>query len=477
MKACVTAEYVCVTSPSTVQNDTDSILHRVLACRMDVAERLDAIDERLRAIEDRLAIHEPPPPEPLLVSAPPRENVLSLTGRAVLILGGAFLLRAATETALNPRIGIALGLAYATVWIAAAAFAASKGRRTPATFHIAAAAAIGYPILSEAVTRFHVLGAVAAAILLAAFSLAMLVVARLYNLQLPAWIAVAGATIDTLILAYATKELIPFALELTFAGVAAFALSLTYVGWLLAIESDLFAVFLVAAALLDETKENRAALVIALLVFAVAWMSMTMRANPQTAIATLIGIGAASALVLQSSMTAVLWAVAAVVAAELARRKGWPAFAVQSALWGIAAAIAGGLFAFVADVIIGDQTTIPPFAMLAAAFCLIAFARLDFARLPLLAIPVCAAAAVAMYATGGAAVVRTIILAATAVALAFVARRWSFAEAWQLSVVTLVLTGVQVIAQELRSGAPAMMFVALAIYGSAMLAIARLRSA
>jgi len=37
--------------------------------------------------------------------------------------------------------------------------------------------------------------------------------------------------------------------------------------------------------------------------------------------------------------------------------------------------------------------------------------------------------------------------------------------------------GLQVIARELRSGAPAIMFVALAIYGSAMLAIARLRSA
>jgi len=34
-----------------------------------------------------------------------------------------------------------------------------------------------------------------------------------------------------------------------------------------------------------------------------------------------------------------------------------------------------------------------------------------------------------------------------------------------------------VIAQELRSGVPATMFVALAIYGGAMLAIARLRSA
>src|SRR4051794_14763739 len=449
----------------------------MLACCMDVAERLDAIDERLRVLEERLALRVAIPPSPLRLSPSPRENVLSLTGRAVLILGGAFLLRAATETALNAQIGIALGLAYAIAWIAAAAFAAKNGKRIPATFHIAAAAAIGYPIIAEAVTRFHVLGAIAAAVLLAAFSLAMPIVARLYDLPLPAWIAVAGATIVALVLAYATKELIPFALELTFAGVAAFMLSLNYVGWLLAIESDLFAVFMVAVALLDETKENRSALVITLLVFAIAWMPVTMRANAQTAIASLIGIGAAAALVLSPPMMTMIWAIAAIVAAELARRKAWRAFAVQSAVWGIAAAIASGLFPFIAAVILGEKTAIPIFAMLAAAFCLIAFARLDFARLPLLAIPVCAAAAVAMYVTGGAAVVRTIILAVAAVALAFVARRWQIAEAWQLAVVTLVLTGAQVIAQELRSGAPAMMFVALAIYGGAMLAIARLRNA
>src|SRR3954449_1241477 len=109
---------------------------------MDVAERLDAIDERLRVIEKRLDLTPALAPPPLRVSAPPRENVLALTGRAVLILGGAFLLRAATETALNPRIGIALGLAYAIVWIAAAAIAAKNGRRTPAIFHTAAAAVI-----------------------------------------------------------------------------------------------------------------------------------------------------------------------------------------------------------------------------------------------------------------------------------------------------------------------------------------------
>src|SRR6266498_203061 len=183
----------------------------MLGCRMDVTQRLDAIDERLRVIEEHLAIHGSPTPEPLPVSSvPARENILSLTGRAILILGGAFLLRAATEsTTLKPQIGIAIGLAYAIAWIAAAAFAARKELRTAAAFHSAVAAIIGYPVIAEAVTRFHVLGAAGAAIVIALFSIGMLIVARAYGLQLPAWIAVAGATIVALFLAYATKELIP----------------------------------------------------------------------------------------------------------------------------------------------------------------------------------------------------------------------------------------------------------------------------
>ena len=449
---------------------------------MDVTQRLDAIDERLRVIEERLAIREAPPPEPLRVSAPPRENVLSLTGRAVLILGGAFLLRAATEsTTLPSQTGIALGLAYAIAWIVLAARAARNGQRTQAAFHCAVAAIVAYPIIWEATTRFHVLSAITASILLVIVSVAFIAVARLYALESPAWIAVAGATLDALLLAYATKELIPFALGLTVAGVIAFLLSMTYVGWLLAIESDLFAIFLLAAAVLDQSQENRSAVVITLLVFAILWMAVTSAATAQAAAASLIGIGATSTLVLSPLAMTILCGVAAVIAAEIARRRSWLVFAWQSAAWGIIAAIGGGLFTFAAAVMIGDGRAIPIAALIASVFCLAAFVRLESIRLPLLAIAAIGIAAIAihfgtMMFAGGAAVVRTIILCAAAVVLASIARRWRMAESSQLAVGTLIVAGVQVIAQELRSGSPAIMFIALAIYGSAMLAIARLRS-
>ena len=516
---------------------------------MDADQRLDGIDQRLQQIEERLSRLENAPvteaaierestvvspesdasevtgvvsPEPdasevaRVVSPEPDATevtpLLALAGKSILILGGAFLLRAATEsTALPRQIGVVLGLLYAMAWIVAAALAARAGRRSAAVFHAAVAAIVAYPIVWEATVHFHVLSAVTAALLLVGFSIALIVVARLGGkssvapaaspavffpdagvaagttppLQLPAWIAVAGATLDALLLAYATGELIPFALELTFVGVVALILSMSYVGWLLAIESDLFALVLILMTLFSRSPDSRSPVVVTLLVFAIAWMTVTSRASVQVAVASLIGIAGASALVLSPSAMTILWGFAAVVAAEIARHTSSRVFALQSAAWGVFAAIGGGLFSFAAVVIFGDDGTavIPMPALIAAALCLVAFARLDFARLPMLAIAVCAAAAVAIHAatttiSGGAnthAIVRTIILAAVAVALASIGRMWKLPEASQLAVATLALTGVQVIAQELRAGTAAIMFIALAVYGGAMLAIARLR--
>lgn len=472
---------------------------------MDADQRLDGIDQRLQRIEERLSrLERAPLPEAVLaresavVSPEPDANevtpLLALAGKSILILGGAFLLRAATEsTALPRQIGIVIGLLYAMAWIVAAALAARAGRRSAAVFHAAVAAIIAYPIVWEATVHFHVLSAVTAALLLVGFSVALIVVSRLGGkssgntrpLQLPAWIAVAGATLDAMLLAYATKELIPFALELTIVGVAAVILSMSYVGWLLAIESDLFAIALIIATLLDQSKDSRSPVVAALLVFAIGWMTVTSRASVQVAVASVIGIAGASALVLSPSAMTILWGCAAVLAAEIARHTSWRVFALQSAAWGMFAAIGGGLFSFAAVVIFGEdgKAVIPVPALIAASLCLVVFARLDVARLPMLAIVTCAAAALAIHAatttiSGGAnthAIVRTIILAAAAVAMASIGRMWKLPEASQLAVGTLALTGVQVIAQELRAGTAAIMFIALVVYGSAMVAIARLR--
>ncbi|MEO8033404.1 MAG: hypothetical protein ABI837_03155 [Acidobacteriota bacterium] len=500
---------------------------------MDVEQRLQGIDQRLQFIEERLSrLEQAPAPSsthsPLPMMAPvsaesqserddgPASGLLALTGKAILVLGGAFLLRAATEsTAVPLPVGIAAGLLYAAVWIIAAAMAARAGRRTAAVFHCVASSAVAYPILWEATTHFHVLTATTGSILLAGFSVAFMFVGHRYDLQLPGWIAAAGATLDALFLAYVTGHPIPFLLELTVVGIVAFVLSkspalayggeavaaeagpidsvgqdragMGYVGWLLAIESDLFAVFMVLATLFAQSKEKHSVVVVALLLFAIGWMTVVSRTVVQVAIASFIGIAGASAIALSPSATTILWGCAAVVAAEIARRSGNVAFAIQSVTWGILAAIAGRLLLFAAETMMErDQPeAISMTALIAAALCFVAFLRLDFARVPLLAVVTVGAAGAIIQAVisvvgagaGAHALVRTIVLAGSAVALATIGRIWRVNEASQLAAVLLVITGVQVIAQELRAGTAAIMFFALAVYGGAMLAIARLRKA
>src|SRR5947207_1578898 len=139
---------------------------------MDADERFEAIDLRLRQIERRLSCLE----EPVVrnsatnspreggqeVSTPGNHFDLALAGKSILILGGAFLLRAATESATLPKhAGVAIGLAYAAAWLVLTV------TRRVSVFYAPAAAIVAYPIVWEATTRFHVMSANVAAIVVA----------------------------------------------------------------------------------------------------------------------------------------------------------------------------------------------------------------------------------------------------------------------------------------------------------------------
>ena len=91
----------------------------------------------------------------------------TLVGRSLLVLAGAFLLRAMTERGtVAPGMGVALGMAYAVIWILVAAFAARKGSRASAGFYAVCSAVIAGPILFEAATSFGVLSPAAGAVAL-----------------------------------------------------------------------------------------------------------------------------------------------------------------------------------------------------------------------------------------------------------------------------------------------------------------------
>lgn len=464
---------------------------------MDADRRMQDFDLRLQRIEYRLKRLEQAA-EPISTESVETALVddtasplidLTLIGKSLLILGGAFLLRAATDSAaLSKPAGVVLGLLYSIVWIGVAIRAARLGRRSAAIFLAATAAVIGYPIVWESTTRFGVLSANRAAIVLAALSVVLIEAGRRYSIPWLGWIAAAGATCDALLLAYATKDMILFSIELTIIGAVAFVLRANIAGWVLAIESDLVALLLILLTLLDPSSDGRAAAATCLLVFAAIWIAVSRNVIVQGAVASLLGIVGSSVLVLSPAWRTTLLSVAALVAAEIARhgssRMMAITFTVQSAAFGVIAAIGSGLLSFAGAALTnrGEAIEIPLPAFLGAAICLAAFLRER--NVVLLAITTCAVASLAIDAASLAigtaseglhALVGTVVLAAVSVALASLGRLVHVREASQLAIALLVMTGAKVVAQDLRTGTAAMMFIALAVYGSAMLAIAKTR--
>jgi len=126
----------------------------------------------------------------------------ALVGRSLLILAGAFLLRALTEAGtLANGTGVVLGLAYAVSWIVAAAIAGGRGARASAGFFAVCAALIADPLIFEASTEFGVLSPIGSAVTLAIVTAAGLFVASRWRLQESAWVFAVGAMVTAATLA------------------------------------------------------------------------------------------------------------------------------------------------------------------------------------------------------------------------------------------------------------------------------------
>jgi len=174
-------------------------------------ERLDALERTVRALEHRILALEQgssvnaqlsdssvEPSASGELEQPPFFDpvaLLTLVGRTLVVLGGAYLLRALTEAGVWPvAVGVIVAFLYATVWLGAAASWPRAPRSRPsASFHGATSLMIAIPVLWESVTRFHVAGAVAASAMLVAIAAAVLAVAVRTRLQNLAWLAVSAA--------------------------------------------------------------------------------------------------------------------------------------------------------------------------------------------------------------------------------------------------------------------------------------------
>lgn len=233
---------------------------------MELEERLAAIETRLTRIEARLDLRVgqtlspvPPSPSPAPVAT---ENNLLLAGRALIAVGVAYLLRALAEAKVFPIVvAVALGFAYAAVWLWRASWHARAGRRAHAAFAAAIAAVIAYPILWEVATRFHLFGAAGAAAGIAIATTLLAVIGYRGGGERIAWIGAAGAIACTVGLAAETRELAAPMLALAVSGATTWWCAVRrnwrYAPLPMAIEFNLLACALVGLTLLDKAADSR----------------------------------------------------------------------------------------------------------------------------------------------------------------------------------------------------------------------------
>jgi hypothetical protein len=147
------------------------------------------------------------------------QSVVTLVGRTLLVLGGAYFLRALTEShVLPPLAGVAAGLLYA----AACMMAGARTRdESSATFHVLASTLITLPMLWEASFRFNVTSAPIGAALLGGFASAGFVVAAGRQAEPLAWITGLSAAAGAVVLGIATRGFVSYSVLLILLGIAA----------------------------------------------------------------------------------------------------------------------------------------------------------------------------------------------------------------------------------------------------------------
>jgi len=304
----------------------------------DLEAKVAELTDALRRVEQRVAALERARPATVrrVVAAPQAEveeaaggpselgdvtRWLSLAGRTLLVLAGAFVLRALTDSGKVPAwLGVGMGFAYAGIWIAMADRAGTRGQSSSAGFHGLAAVMIGFPLLFEATSKFRLLPAPVATAVLAAFTAVALGVAARRRLQALAWLVSLGGIPTALALMAVGGRLAPPALYLVLLGVATLWLGYVrdwvFVRWPVALVTDLVVVFMALRVVRPGSIEGPGSAflvqfaLMALYLGSIAARTLLLQRDVvvfelvQTAAAILVGLGGASWVASSSGMGA-----------------------------------------------------------------------------------------------------------------------------------------------------------------------------
>jgi hypothetical protein len=558
----------------------------------EMGESLRVLERRIGALEQRRAVATAPaaargPARPSAADATGADvsrelaaltGNLTLAGRTLLVLAGGFLLRAITDSGAIPAwLGVALGCAYAGVWVALA-YRIGAAQPWSAAFHGVAAILIGFPLLVESTLRFRLLSPAAAVVFLTGFTGVALAVAARRRLHLFAWLVEIGGIFTALALMIATGLLAPPVLYLALLGVAAlwlgYVLDWVYLRWPVAFVADLSLVFLTLRAVGATSAEGpRTALLVQVVVLALYLGSIATRTLllsravvdfevVQTAVLIAVGLGGASylsvnsglgqaavgvvaivfgaatyatafaflerrqrskanfyfygtialvfvlagtGLLLQETALSITWAALAVLACLLARRLQRYTLAVHGCVYAAAGAYQGGALSHAATAVVSSVAVPWPPASPALPVIVIALFAAAWSTgapgaaplQPAQRVPRCATIGILAIATSGlllgcivplfagspgpganvgvAATVRTAVLVAGTLLLAWVGKRESWREAGWLAYPVLVVAGFKLVLEDIARSPPASLFVAFALYGTALILVPRLR--
>lgn len=486
---------------------------------------------------------------------------LAVLGRSLVILGGAYLLRAITASQiLSYPVGVALGLLYGAPWLALAARAGARNRRLDAFAYGASTALIGYPLVWEATVRFAVLTAVQSAALLGVLTAAAFVLSAAWRLHSLAAIVTCGALVSAMGLGYETQQWLPYTVLAIATGLATawlgYARAWVLLRWPAALVADVMIVVLTglpngrfwpillvqvaaiagyAGSFVARTIWERERVIpfevaqslglIALVVTSLFTLVSHHQAGTAIAAAAILLAGIVTYVVTLTIVeryapppnvyfysllgfvlvtagstvgiphtAPILLGFAGAGAAVLARRRAPIVYSVQATLLVAAALTTSGAIAdaTAALTVPRDLWTSPTVAgWCALASALGAFVvsprrpeRYDIAvaiaRLLLALLVVWSLAGTLVHVLGGRvtdpawlATLRTIVSVSAALAIASLSRRHAWREAAWLTYPLLVLLGLKLLVSDFPSGRPVTLFIALAAYGIALIAVPR----
>ncbi|HLG18416.1 MAG TPA: hypothetical protein VI895_01205 [Bdellovibrionota bacterium] len=193
--------------------------------------RMDELSKRVRELEEKVGVSSSffdsssPSAGGTPKTASPLDrissvgSIVALIGRTLIILGGAFFLRAMTSSgALPPMVGAVMGLSYAAVWIVFSNRAAKSGRMDSSLFYGISSAVIAFPLLWESTIKFGFFSPAASAGAVFVFASMSLAFAWIRKSQTLAWTFAIPAGPLLLGLAFGTARPVPFLILLLLLG-------------------------------------------------------------------------------------------------------------------------------------------------------------------------------------------------------------------------------------------------------------------